>query len=336
MKAIFSALLEQMRAGRDVALCTLIAHAGSVPRGMGSQMLLNADGLVCGTIGGGVGEKEMIAFGLDLLSRGACGMHTYALHGREGQRLGSVCGGDITVYFQYIAAGDALWYALAEGVLERIEMRRGGWLIQRLNGGGSSLVDRSGELAAGDPVPEMDALCRPVSVCTQAYFAMPLYVGERAVLFGAGHCAQALAPLLASVGFRVTVYDDRPELACSALFPQAERIICAPYDCIADHIALDEDDYVVAMTSTHVSDLCIQNQVLRADHAYVGMLGSRPKRAFVHGKLLEYGIEQAMIDRVHTPIGLNIKAVTPAEIAVSIAGEMILVRAQNREKANNA
>jgi len=156
------------------------------------------------------------------------------------------------------------------------------------------------------------------------------------VLFGAGHCAQALAPLLASVGFCVTVYDDRKELACKELFPQAENIICASYDSIADHITLEEDDYVVAMTSTHVSDLCIQSQVLRMDHAYVGMLGSKAKRAFVHGKLLEYGIPQAMIDRVHTPIGMRIGAVTPAEIAISIAGEMVLVRAQLREQAGRA
>ena len=177
------------------------------------------------------------------------------------------------------------------------------------------------------------ALCRPFAAGNEHVFVLPLEVGERAVIFGAGHCAQALAPLLASVGFRVTVYDDRPELAAAALFPQAERVICAPFDRIGEHLALAREDYIVAMSSTHDSDLCVLRQVLKAEHVYTGMLGGGPKRAFVSGKLLEGGVPQAWIDHVHTPVGLSIGAVTPAEIAVSIAAEMVMVRAQHRGAA---
>lgn len=333
MKEIFEALLTQIDQGSDVMLTTMIEHAGSVPRGMGSQMVLGSGGLVSGTIGGGVGEKQMTAFGLSLLEKKQCGAHTYALHGSTGEKLGSVCGGAIGVYFQYIAAEDPVWRTLARKLLKRIENREGGWLIQRLDGGAPSLLDEARVPVLGACPEEAEDICRAFSVRTEKYFALPLYVGERVVIFGAGHCAQALVPLLASVGFRVTVYDNREALARKALFPQAERVICAPFDRIGDHIQLEADDYVIAMSSTHADDLCIQNQVLRAEHAYVGMMGSRPKRMFIHGKLLEYGVPQEMIDRVHTPIGVRIGAVTPAEIAISIAGELVMVRAQNREKA---
>lgn len=334
MRNVFAALLEQMNMGRDAMLLTMIGHAGSVPRGMGSQMVLSRAGMAAGTIGGGIGEKEMTAYGMKLLSEKRSGVHTYALHGQEGERLGSVCGGAMTVYFRYVAAGDRSWRALAGMLLERIDKRQGGWLIQPLAGGDPALLGEDGVPLIGERPRDAAALCRPFSVRTEGHFSMPLYVGERAVLFGAGHCAQALTPLLASVGFRVTVYDDRPELAREALFPQAEHVICAPFDEIGAHLALEAGDYVVAMSSTHASDLCVMRQVLEENRAYVGMLGSRPKRAFVFGRLLEGGIPQERIDCVHTPVGMNIKAVTPAEIAISIAGEMVLVRAENRDRAS--
>ncbi|MBQ7886571.1 MAG: XdhC family protein [Clostridia bacterium] len=334
MKDIFAALLDQMNRGCDALLLTMIEHAGSVPRGMGSQMVIGSSGIIAGTIGGGIGEREMTAYGLKLLDEKRCGVHTYALHGQTGERLGSVCGGAMTVYFQYVSAGDAPYKLLLEALLDRIEQRQGGWLIQSLDGGMPALLGKDGVLLMGERPREAAVLCRPFSVRTEKHFAMPLYVGERAVLFGAGHCAQALAPLLASVGFRVTVYDNRPELANKVLFPQAECIICAPFEEIEKHLTLDGEDYVIAMSSTHASDLCVMRQILQEDRAYVGMLGSRPKRAFIFGKLLEGGVSQEQIDSVHTPIGMNIKAVTSAEIAISIAGEMVLVRAESREKSH--
>ena len=201
----------------------------------------------------------------------------------------------------------------------------------RLDGGAPALLDEDGRPVCGEAPQDAAALCRPFAGRVGNAFILPLEVGERAVIFGAGHCAQALAPLLASVGFRVTVYDDRPALATPALFPQAERVICAPFDRIGEHIALAREDYIVAMSSTHDSDLCILRQALETEHAYTGMLGGRPKRAFIAGKLLEGGVPQARLERVHTPIGLSIGAVTPAEIAVSIAAELVMVRANNRE-----
>lgn len=330
MKEIFAALLTQLRAGNDAMLATLIEQTGSGPRGLGAQMVLTRAGRTTGTIGGGWVEREMMRAGLALLEERRSGLHACAAHGGQ---TGAACGGEITVHFAYAAAGDPAWTALLPALLAQIDRRRGGWLALRLHDGAPALLDEDGRGVIGCAPQDAQALCRPFAVRAGDAFALPLKGNERAVIFGAGHCAQALVPLLASVDFRVTVYDDRPALALPGLFPQAERVICAPFGEIDAHIALTQDDYVVAMSSTHASDLCVLRQVLTAKHAYTGMLGGGPKRAFVAGKLLEGGVPQARIDRVHTPIGLDIGAVTPAEIAVSIAAEMVKVRAENRARA---
>ena len=160
---------------------------------------------------------------------------------------------------------------------------------------------------------------------------MVLPVGERALIFGAGHIAKALVPLLHTVGFRPVVFDDRPELATKESFPQADEVICGDFERIEDYVTIQPEDYVVIMTNGHEHDFQAEVQVLRRETAYVGVIGSRKKTAFVNRRLREAGIGEAAIASVHTPIGTAIKAVTPEEIAVSITGEMIMVRATARE-----
>jgi len=127
------------------------------------------------------------------------------------------------------------------------------------------------------------------------------------------------------------VYDDRPALADPAAFPDAERVVCGDFRNIAGTLPLSPEDYVVVMTSGHLHDLEIQEQILRQELAYVGVIGSRAKIAAVNARLREAGISEEKLCTVHTPVGTPIKAVTPAEIAVSIAGEMIYERACRRE-----
>nr|WP_302141113.1 XdhC family protein [uncultured Schaedlerella sp.] len=160
---------------------------------------------------------------------------------------------------------------------------------------------------------------------------MPLPVQDRAVIFGGGHCTQALVPVLSRIDFRITVIDNRPELSLPKLFPEAEAVLCGDYFHISDYLNLTPSDYVVVMTNGHTHDFDVLRQVLQNPPAYVGVIGSRRKTAFVNQKLLEYGIDKEVLSRVHAPIGTAIKAVTPEEIAVSIAGEMIYERALLRE-----
>ena len=313
MNGIFTTLLYEMEKHHDTVLCTIIADSGSTPRGKGAQMLAGDAGLLSGTIGGGAVEGGAIALGRTLLRERRSAIHEYKLRHNDGEDIGMVCGGDVTVHLQFIAAGDPVWKELAGSVLQRIALRQPGALVLALDGGAPALRD----------VPETDS----------AHIALPLPIGERAILFGGGHCSLALCPLLTTVGFRVTVVDDRPELVTKERFPTADAVICCDLDRVTETVPIGEEDYVVVMTNGHSHDFAVQEQVLRGRYAYIGVIGSRAKTASVNARLREAGISEAAIASVHTPIGTAIKAVTPEEIAVSIAGEMICVRATRRENA---
>ena len=313
MNGIFTTLLYEMEKHHDTVLCTIIADSGSTPRGKGAQMLVGDAGLLSGTIGGGAVEGGAIALGRTLLRERRSAVHEYKLRHNDGEDIGMVCGGDVTVHLQFIAAGDPVWKELAGSVLQRIALRQPGALVLALDGGAPALRD----------VPETDS----------AHIALPLPIGERAILFGGGHCSLALCPLLTTVGFRVTVVDDRPELVTKERFPTADAVICCDLERVTETVSIGEEDYVVVMTNGHSHDFAVQEQVLRGKYAYIGVIGSRAKTASVNARLREAGISEAAIASVHTPIGTAIKAVTPEEIAVSIAGEMICVRATRRENA---
>lgn len=314
MRTIFENLLTLLENGQDAVLATVVSAQGSTPRGAGSQLLAGRSGLITGTIGGGPGEAQALAMAAELLEEKRSAVWRCEL--RHGGALDSVCGGEQTVLLQFIPRYSGDWKVLARKVLERLEAHRGGWLALEPDAV-PVLLDEG----PGGPVWEGGRLI------------LPLPVGERVVIFGGGHCALALVPVLRSVGFRVAVFDDRPEFASAARFPEAETVVCHAYTDIAGGLTLTAEDYTVVMTSGHSHDFEVEEQLLRCPLAYVGVMGSRAKTAYVNQRLRDAGIGEEAIRSVHTPIGTAIKAVTPEEIAVSITGELIYVRALRREAA---
>ena len=141
--------------------------------------------------------------------------------------------------------------------------------------------------------------------------------------------AQELVPVLSHVGFRCVVMDDREEFTKKELFPGAEEVICGDLQNIGDYMTIGNDDYVCVMTRGHAYDTVVQAQVLKCRPTYCGVIGSAFKAAGVRKTLKqEYGLLDEELNLVTTPIGLNIKGETPAEIAISIAAQMILHRAE--------
>lgn len=311
MTAIFTRLLEEMEQEHDTVLATIIRQSGSTPRGTGAQILVGSSGLLCGTIGGGSVEGNSITLAQTLLAEQHSAVQEYHLRYDAPASIGMVCGGDVTVHLQYIAARDTVWQDLSRNILQHIAQRQSAKLLLDLNGGTPELVS-------------------PDTADPEGKFSLPLPIGERAILFGAGHCSAALSPILQTVGFRVTVMDDRRELADPARFPGADAVLCGDYAHLSDYFAIGEDDYVVVMTSGHTHDFTVEEQILRGKYAYLGVIGSHSKTAAVNKLLHEAGISDQQLATVHTPIGIPIQAVTPEEIAISIAGEMIQVRAAHR------
>lgn len=333
MKNIFSELQYLLEEKEDAVLVTVIRDEGSTPRGAGSQMLVTKKGLVCGTVGGGAVEKRSIDVAKKLIGTGKSMEQDFELIKNADEGIGMECGGNVSVYFQYVDASDKRWERLTEAVCGKITSGEGGWFIQSLDGSFPMLADADGSPVYGNATVIREDFTSVRCILVGKHFIMPLPVGERAIIFGAGHCALALAPLLNSVGFRVTVMDDRDNMVTKERYPMAEQLICGDFTKISDYIEISPDDYIVVMTSGHKHDYEVEEQVLRTATSYVGVIGSRNKTASVNAMLKKAGITDDVLAGVHTPVGLPIKAETPEEIAVSIAAEMILVRAENREKS---
>ena len=150
--------------------------------------------------------------------------------------------------------------------------------------------------------------------------------GDELVIFGGGHVGRAVAELGAFAGFRVTVWDERPEFANDKNIPWAKNVVC-PIDKIYENgIKLHDRSFVVIMTRGHTLDAEAVAVTDKKPGAYYGMIGSRSKIAAVRKLQLERGVTEAHLDRLHQPIGLPIKAETPNEIAISIMAEIIGIK----------
>ena len=335
MEQIFSQLFYEVEKHRDTVLVTLIADRGSAPRKAGAQMLVGAEGRLVGTIGGGAVEGRSIQLSQQLLAQRRSCIREFPLHQAPERDIGMVCGGDVTAHFQFIPAEDPTWSETASRALALLNRHTAGWLVLAEDGSAPALLDRESVVSGSLPEDTAQALRTPGFSMAAGYISLPLPIGQRALLFGAGHISQALCPLLTTIGFRPVVFDDRPELANTRLFPTVEQVICGDFTRISDYLTITDEDFVVIMTSGHVRDFQVEEQTLRGPFAYVGVIGSRRKTASVNQRLLEAGIPEESIDLVHTPIGTPIRAVTPEEIAVSIAGELICCRALRRAAVGN-
>lgn len=145
---------------------------------------------------------------------------------------------------------------------------------------------------------------------------------ERLILCGGGHIARALAPLALMLDWDVTVLDDRAEFANVQRFPGCE-VLCGSFPDLLERLEVGERDHIVIVTRGHAGDELCLRWALSRSHGYLGMIGSRGKIALLKKHLFALGITEEQFSPVHAPIGLDIGAQTPAEIAVAIAAEMI-------------
>jgi xanthine dehydrogenase accessory factor len=157
-------------------------------------------------------------------------------------------------------------------------------------------------------------------------FLEPILPAETLYLFGAGHLSQSTAAMAKMLGLRVVVIDPRPEYSNKDRFPDADSLVVEEYDDAFSKLNVDENSYIVIYTPGHVSDeKCLQFAVGTAAK-YVGMIGSKKKVKEIKERLRKKGVSQQQLDEVHAPIGLEINAQTPEEIAVSILAELTKVR----------
>ena len=335
MRELFEKLKKHLEQGEAAVLVTVIASSGSTPRGAGSRMLVDKEGLVCGTIGGGAVEYKAMGIAKEALEKKSSYTHGFTLTRNQVADIGMVCGGDVTVYFQYVDPEDRTFRAFLEQILEALSRDEDSWLLLDITDETCWKMGlyRRGEALGMDLPEEMDKSFGVKALQREAggrkYYVEPLVQAGTVYVFGGGHVAQELVPVLAHVGFRCVVMDDREEFANPQVFPQAKRTVVGDLERISDYVQITERDYVCIMTRGHQFDYYVQRQALAAKPRYIGVMGSRNKIKVTTEKLLADGFTLEEIQFCHMPIGTNILAQTPAEIAISVAGELICVRAES-------
>jgi len=324
MDLVYQAVAAAAASGEKVMLLTIAARQGSAPRGAGASMAVTTDGKQIGTIGGGSVEYEAK---LDALARMKSGegpmLREYSLYAGESKGNDMECGGRVAVLFRPFFGDTAV--RLFHDVRQVQSGAEEAWLVCRITGGvpGETKIYQKTQ-AQNEPalLPHLGES----AVCTgeaEGYFVEPLCAAPRVIVFGGGHVSQKTVPVLSSLGYRVWVVEDRAEFAHAALFPSAERILNESFERAADTLGITRRDHVIVLARGHETDYRILREILKTDADYIGCIGSKMKVKLTRERLIADGFTKDDLARLHSPIGLDIGAETPAEIAVSIAAEMI-------------
>jgi xanthine dehydrogenase accessory factor len=317
-----------------IVLVTVIATQGSVPRHAGSKMLVTGARQIVGTVGGGKGEAMAIEAATSCIAGSTSRTITVEMQGIEATGPNMVCGGTGTLLLEYVDDSGPYRSALAalnEG--RRVVM------LKRLHGmaGGAagsvsvSVLEESCPPPTGvEHDPDAAALCmaagKPLLREEAGLFYDPVLPQEKLLVLGGGHVGQALADMAAGLDFEVTVVDDRHEFTVAGRFRPSVRTICSGYAEAIASFPFDSATYAVIVTRGHLFDLeCIRG-VLARTYRYAGFIGSARKAKLLKAQAAGDGFDSARVEGLRAPIGLDIAAETPAEIAVSILGEIVAVR----------
>jgi xanthine dehydrogenase accessory factor len=173
-----------------------------------------------------------------------------------------------------------------------------------------------------DPKYETGLVCGG----TLDIFVEPILPPASLYIFGAGHVSINLYKVAKSAGFDVTVVDDREAYASRERFPEAQEVIAEDFERVMARLTPNESSYIVIVTRGHRDDMRVLRWAVQTSARYIGMIGSKRKTIGIFGELTKQGISPGLFERVHAPVGLDIGAVTPEEIAVAITAELIAVR----------
>jgi len=341
----FPKLLETLVSESGLALATVVRTDGSTPQVDGASAVFSKAGLVAGTVGGGVLEARVAASAAKALADGEPRLITVSLEADPSDVEGAICGGTARVLVDPgVEASKGVFAAALDG----FKMRRPGVLASRLRPGHDDTVAvERGWLPAGAPAlpddPVFGGLAPEVVGAAVAvgrarlvietkdrmWFIEPVRPLPRLIVAGAGHVGRAVARLGSLLDFSVTVIDDRAEFANIVNVPEADEVIAADIGEAVKAVEDSPDNYFVIVTRGHQKDAEALRAAIGRPAAYIGMIGSRRKIEIMECEFLESGwATKDEWARVHAPIGLAIGSRTVEEIAVSIAAELVKVRAE--------
>jgi xanthine dehydrogenase accessory factor len=341
-KDICQTIVEFIDGGEVFAVALVLKAEGSTPRKAGVRAVIDQTGKINGTLGGGLVEAEAQRRAIEACQSKQPLVFDMELYGPDRTADDPICGGSMRILVDPTAAKDRASFA---GMAEALRNRRQGVMITTISTATQTETHArwftQKSISSDAPFPGADNIrscmqheapqlfAEPgggASPTLQA-FVEPVIPRPLLVIAGGGHIGQALALQASLVGFDVTVVDDRAEFTELALYPEGTTTYCGDIPKKIAELSVGKDTYVVVVTRGHKLDAEALEACIHAPVAYVGMIGSRRKVALIRKNFIESGIATAEeFDRVFTPIGLDIGAVTVPEIAASITAELIAVR----------
>lgn len=311
---IFYQKLKYRLASESVVLATIVKVSGSAPREVGAKMAIYGKGSLIGTIGGGAGEAKVIKQALQVLKTGEKQFVELDLTGTPGKDIQGVCGGKVRVWLEKWSGKKAI-----DLVAEILELFK--------TGQSARLITPFTQETRPYLISDRNFTKKNASPQTPAPFIERIQPPPILLIIGAGHVAVSLAQIANLVGFQIVVQDDRPEFVTPQRFPQALFLFHSITETL-NSLSKSTQLYVALVTRGHPQDLEALQVILNYSipYRYLGAIGSQKRIRMIRQKLQQQGISLEKLPNFYAPIGLDIGALTPEEIAVSICGELIKVR----------
>lgn len=348
---IYPELIALLQQQTECILATVISTLGSTPQKPGSSALIGSNGLLAGTVGGGITELKVIQQAQILLKTKKSGLFSFELHGEIFKGSESICGGSMTILLD---ATPDLHLPVFNQLKDSLERRQKGILLTLTNAFDLDDVKIIRQWIVEEDLnfnPKIQDNIRPVisemfrNAHSEAILSIPfdgkktltkgfslverIFPKPSLIIAGAGHIGHSLAYLGKFLGFYVTVWDDRPEYANQNLLPDADVVLSGTVDDSLGKLKIQDDSYLVIVTRGHKSDTDVLRKFIASNAAYIGMIGSKAKEAQMKALFLENVWATAeQWSRIFTPVGLNIGAQTIEEITISIAAQLVKIKNQ--------
>ena len=310
---LWNFILKRLETDKKSILLIVVESSKSSPGRKGFKMVVSEDAELFGTIGGGIMEKDMIEYSLDLLFGNETNrikkLHHSATTNFE--KSGLICGGYQTIIFSVI---DKSKTSLIKSILSSINKKRNGEFI---------ITPAKIDYVESE---EIHPACFSYSFDEEWEYRENIGLPLIAYIAGGGHVGLAVSRIMKSIGFYVIVFDHREDVFTVEQNEYADEIIICKYEDIGNKIIESERSYIIIVTPMHAGDRDTLKSVINKNVKYIGMMGSNRKIKTIFDALREDGIDEQLFKRVHTPIGIEIEAETPEEIGISIAAEITKVK----------
>lgn len=341
MREVLADVERWQAAGERVALATVVSVVGSAPRGLGATLAVSEGGEVSGSVSGGCVEPAVIEEGLRAIRTGQPKLLQFGItEAQNVEQIGLSCGGEIRVFVERLADVDALRDAiLAERPIARATVIAGAEpagasiVVPETDAPAGSLgdatLDAAAVAAARQRLARGDAgtarLAPTAGEEREVFFAV-FPAPPSLVIIGAGHIAIPLTSIARVLGYHVTVVDAREAFATRERFPEADELLVAWPDEALSRLPLTRNTAVAVLTHDAKFDEPALVAALATPVGYIGAIGSRGTRRERDERLRAQGITEEQLARIHGPIGLDIGAKTPEEIALAIMAQIVATR----------